>query len=55
MRSAAQRCASASSVIATDRVPLPHDYRRDGHHRISVARMVGQQEIDANVTIWNVN
>jgi hypothetical protein len=28
---------------------------RDGHHRISVARMVGQQEIDAHVITWNMN
>lgn len=28
---------------------------RDGHHRISAARSLGQQEIEAIVTIWNVN
>jgi hypothetical protein len=27
-------------------------YVRDGHHRISVARVLGQQYIDARVTIW---
>ena len=27
---------------------------RDGHHRISVAAALGQQEIDAEVTIWQV-
>ena len=27
---------------------------RDGHHRISVAAALGQQEIDALVTIWHV-
>ena len=25
---------------------------RDGHHRVSVAKMIGQQEIDAIVTTW---
>jgi hypothetical protein len=25
---------------------------RDGHHRISVARTLGQQEIEAEVTVW---
>jgi hypothetical protein len=27
---------------------------RDGHHRISVARALGQQDIDAVVTVWEV-
>ena len=27
---------------------------RDGHHRISVAKMLGQTEIDAFVTVWHV-
>jgi hypothetical protein len=27
---------------------------RDGHHRISVARTVGQKAIDANVIVWHV-
>jgi len=27
---------------------------RDGHHRISVARSLGQREIDAQVTVWRV-
>ena len=31
-----------------------HYYVRDGHHRVSVARAHGQQEIDAVVTIWHV-
>lgn len=25
---------------------------RDGHHRISIARMLGQQDIEAEVTVW---
>ena len=28
---------------------------RDGHHRISVAREQGGQEVDAEVTVWNVD
>src|SRR5262245_33630143 len=28
---------------------------RDGHHRISVARAMGQQEIDAEVVVWEVD
>ena len=27
---------------------------RDGHHRISVARALGQQHIDARVSVWHV-
>ncbi|MBN1966704.1 MAG: hypothetical protein JW910_18775 [Anaerolineae bacterium] len=29
-------------------------YVRDGHHRISVARALGQRDIDAVVTVWDV-
>jgi hypothetical protein len=28
---------------------------RDGHHRISVARALGEQFIDAEVTVWEVD
>jgi hypothetical protein len=28
---------------------------RDGHHRISVARALGQLDIEAEVTIWQVS
>jgi hypothetical protein len=27
---------------------------RDGHHRVSVARALGQAYIDAEVTVWEV-
>ena len=27
---------------------------RDGHHRISVARALGQKEIEAEVTVWRI-
>jgi hypothetical protein len=29
-------------------------YVRDGHHRVSVARHIGQKAIDAQVTVWQV-
>lgn len=29
-------------------------YVRDGHHRISVARALGQWSVDAVVTVWNL-
>lgn len=48
--------ARAEPLPAVDLIRVNDTYFvRDGHHRISVARMVGQQEIDANVTSWNVN
>jgi hypothetical protein len=30
-------------------------YVRDGHHRISVAKALGQREIDAIVTVWQID
>ncbi len=29
-------------------------YVRDGHHRISVARALGEQFVDAEVTVWQI-
>jgi hypothetical protein len=29
-------------------------FERDGHHRISVAQMMGQAYIDAQVTVWKI-
>lgn len=29
-------------------------YVRDGHHRVSVARMLGEEYIEANVQVWQV-
>jgi hypothetical protein len=29
-------------------------YVRDGHHRVSVARALGQQEIEAEVWVWDM-
>ena len=28
---------------------------RDGHHRISVARALGQRDIEAEVMVWHVD
>lgn len=28
---------------------------RDGHHRVSVARVQGQKDIDAEVTVWDIS
>jgi hypothetical protein len=30
-------------------------FARNGHYRISAARALGQQEIDAEVTVWQIN
>lgn len=32
-----------------------HYFVEDGHHRISVARTLGQAVVDAEVTVWEVN
>jgi hypothetical protein len=32
-----------------------HYFVRDGHHRISVAKLVGQVEVEAEVTVWRSN
>ena len=32
-----------------------HYFVRDGHHRISVARALGQQVIEATVEVWRVD
>jgi hypothetical protein len=29
-------------------------YVRDGHHRVSVARALGQQYIEADITVWEL-
>jgi hypothetical protein len=41
------------ALPAVDLVQLNDTYFvRDGHHRISVAKLNGQLEIEANVTVW---
>ncbi len=32
-----------------------HYFVRDGHHRVSVARALGQRDMEAAVTVWHVN
>jgi hypothetical protein len=50
------------AIARTEDVPLPAVqlvqinetyFVRDGHHRISVARLFGQLEIEAEVTVWH--
>jgi hypothetical protein len=57
-----QRWLSVAMAWLTG-VPLPAvrlvqvgdiHFLRDGHHRVSVARSLGQQQIDAQVTVWRV-
>lgn len=40
----------AVSVVQVDEVY----YVRDGHHRVSVARMLGEEYIEAHVQVWQV-
>lgn len=43
------------NLPAVDLIQVGEDYFvRDGHHRISVAIALGQQAIDAVVTVWRV-
>jgi hypothetical protein len=56
-----QRWQSFARAVATGVGLLPVEliqagqsyYVRDGHHRVSVARAMAEQEIEARVTIWN--
>jgi hypothetical protein len=45
-----------ASLPAIDLIQLGNDYFvRDGHHRVSVARALGEAYIDAHVTVWEIN
>jgi len=42
-------------VPAVELIQVGEDYFvRDGHHRVSVARALGREEIDAKVTVWAI-
>jgi hypothetical protein len=44
-----------NSLPAVDLIQVGHEYFvRDGHHRISVARALGNAFIDARVTVWEL-
>ena len=55
-----QRWQSVASAIAAGLILPPveliqvgdHYYVRDGHHRVSVTRAMGEHEIQAKVTVW---
>jgi hypothetical protein len=45
-----------ASLPAIDLIQLGNDYFvRDGHHRVSVARALGEAYIDAHVIVWEIN
>jgi hypothetical protein len=47
---------SCSALPAVELIQIGDCYFvRDGHHRISVARALGGQVVDAEVTVWQVN
>ena len=58
-----QRWQSVAGAIAAGLDLPPVDliqvgnsyYVRDGHHRVSVTRAMGGQEIEARVTVWKVD
>lgn len=58
-----ERWLGVASAYRLD-VPLPpveliqigeNYFVRDGHHRISVARALGQKEIEAHISVWEID
>ena len=55
-RAIAQAWLDGADMPPIDLIRVGDSYFvRDGHHRVSVARALGQQEIDATVTVWQVD
>jgi hypothetical protein len=50
---AARLCGVSLPAISVVQVGSVY-YVRDGHHRVSVARLMGEQYIEANAQIWQV-
>ena len=50
---AARECGKALPLVSLVQVEDIY-FVKDGHHRISVARALGQRDIEARVTIWQV-
>ena len=50
---AARLCGDSLPAVSVVQVGDIY-YVRDGHHRISVARVLGEEYIDANVQVWQV-
>jgi hypothetical protein len=45
-----------ASLPTIDLIQLGNEYFvRDGHHRVSVARALGEAYIDAHVTVWEID
>jgi hypothetical protein len=50
---AARLCGTGLPAISLVQVSDAY-FVRDGHHRVSVARVLGEQFIEANVQVWEV-
>jgi hypothetical protein len=50
---AARLCGQAFPAISVVQVGETY-YVRDGHHRVSVARLIGEEYIEAHVLVWQV-
>ncbi|MCU0507868.1 MAG: hypothetical protein MUC34_05645 [Anaerolineae bacterium] len=50
---AARLCGTSLPAISLVQVGNMY-FVRDGHHRVSVARVLGEQYIEANVQVWEV-
>jgi len=54
-RGVAQASLAGATLPPVELIRVGNAYFvRDGHHRISVAKALGQQEIEAVVTVWQV-
>ena len=50
---AARLCGESLPAVSVVQVGDTY-YVRDGHHRISVARLIGEEYIDAHVQVWQI-
>lgn len=50
---AARTCGQSLPAISVVQVGDTY-YVRDGHHRVSVARLLGEEYVDAHVQVWQI-
>jgi hypothetical protein len=50
---AARQCGQSLPAVSVVQVGEVY-YVRDGHHRVSVARLIGEEYIEAHVQVWQM-